>query len=195
MNSARGCIFPGIVLGCLLLVGFSSLAIVSEPVSAQAEANAPASVPKAQKSARGCGLSAAVPEEIRQWCELIENAAQEQNLDPALIAAVITQESSGDPSSYSSSGAVGLMQVMPKDGLAASFQCIHGPCFAARPGMDELFDPHFNVQYGTQMLAGLVRKHGNLRDALRAYGPMDVGYTYADLVLGIYAGYQAGSEG
>jgi len=179
----------------LLLVGFSSLAIVSEPVSAQAEANAPASAPKAEKSARGCGLNTAVPEEIRQWCELIENAAQEQNLDPALIAAVITQESSGDPSSYSSSGAVGLMQVMPKDGLAASFQCIHGPCFAARPGMDELFDPHFNVQYGTQMLAGLVRKYGNLRDALRAYGPMDVGYMYADLVLGIYEGYQAGSEG
>jgi len=48
-------------------------------------------------------------------------------LPEALIAAVILQESGGDPSAYSSSGAVGLMQVMPRDGIAAEFMCVNGP--------------------------------------------------------------------
>jgi len=39
------------------------------------------------------------------------------------------------------------------------------------------------------MLAGLVGKTGNLRDALKSYGPMNVGYYYADKVLGIYQNY------
>ena len=85
---------------------------------------------------------------------------------------------------------MGLMQVMPRDGLAAGFMCINGPCFAARPSMQELYDPEFNISYGTQMLAGLIERHGNARDALRAYGPMDMGFRYADIVLGIMNRYQ-----
>jgi hypothetical protein len=37
------------------------------------------------------------------------------------------------------------------------------------------------------MLAGLLQRYGNMREALRAYGPMDVGYGYADIVMGIYS--------
>jgi hypothetical protein len=40
------------------------------------------------------------------------------------------------------------------------------------------------------MLAGLVRKHGEVREALKAYGPMNVGYYYADIVLGHYRRYR-----
>jgi hypothetical protein len=36
------------------------------------------------------------------------------------------------------------------------------------------------------MLAGLFKRQGNLRDALKSYGPMDNGYYYADKVLAIY---------
>jgi len=36
------------------------------------------------------------------------------------------------------------------------------------------------------MLAGLIKKHGSLREGLKAYGPMDVGYAYADKVLSVY---------
>jgi hypothetical protein len=36
------------------------------------------------------------------------------------------------------------------------------------------------------MLAGLLQKYGNTREALKYYGPMNVGYYYADKVLGIY---------
>ncbi len=39
------------------------------------------------------------------------------------------------------------------------------------------------------MLAGLLNRHGSLREALKAYGPKDVGYYYADKVLGHYQRY------
>jgi soluble lytic murein transglycosylase-like protein len=95
------------------------------------------------------------------------------------------QESAGKPDAYSKSGAVGLMQVMPRDGLASKFMCVNGPCFSDRPSMEELFDPEYNVAYGTRMLAELVQHYGDVRTALKAYGPKDVGFYYADLVLGI----------
>ena len=78
------------------------------------------------------------------------------------------------------------MQVMPRDGLASSFMCQNGPCFNKRPSISELEDPEFNVSYGTKMLADLIKKNGNVRDALKSYGPMDVGYSYADKVISIY---------
>ena len=134
----------------------------------------------------GCMISASYPESIQQWCQLISRFAFEYDVDPNLIAAVMLQESGGKPNAYSKSGAVGLMQVMPRDGLAASFQCKNGPCFAARPSMEELYNPEFNIAYGTRMLAGLIERQGGVRDALFAYGPMDMGYRYADIVLNIY---------
>jgi soluble lytic murein transglycosylase-like protein len=145
-------------------------AVVEQP---QAEASPPTS----------CSISASFPEKIQQWCGMIDRYAGENGVDANLIAAVMLQESGGNPDAYSKSGAVGLMQVMPRDGIASKFNCINGPCFAARPSMAELYDPEFNISYGTKMLAGLIRRHGDVRDALRAYGPMDMGYRYADIVL------------
>jgi soluble lytic murein transglycosylase-like protein len=133
-----------------------------------------------------CEVSEAYPETVRRWCSLITHAAKKHDLPADLIAAVIWIESGGNPLAYSRSGAVGLMQVMPRDGLASQFQCVNGPCFANRPTIEELQDPQFNINYGSKLLAGLAKKHGNYRDALKAYGPMQVGYTYADKVLSIY---------
>ena len=137
-----------------------------------------------------CPLSPDYPASIQQWCNLIQQVATDFELDANLIAAVMLQESGGDPQAYSKSGAVGLMQVMPRDGIAAKFMCINGPCFSSRPASEELFDPTFNLQYGVRMLVGLSNKYGNVRDALKAYGPMDVGFSYADKVLAIYENYQ-----
>jgi soluble lytic murein transglycosylase-like protein len=111
--------------------------------------------------------------------------ADKRGLAPDLIAALILQESGGNSTAYSHSGAVGLMQVMPRDGLAASFMCKAGPCFTNRPSIEDLQDPEFNISYGTKMLAGLNQKYGDMR-SVKAYGPMDVGYYYADIVLGLY---------
>lgn len=137
-----------------------------------------------------CQVSPEFPQKILKWCSLITRYATERNLEPDLLAALILQESGGNPGAYSNSGAVGLMQVMPRDGIAASFDCPNGPCFKNRPTMAQLKDPEFNVAYGTKMLAGLEKKYGSLREALRYYGPADVGYYYSDIVLSIYKRYR-----
>ncbi len=137
-----------------------------------------------------CDISASFPDKIRRWCDLVVQYANSNGLDPNLVAAVMLQESGGNAGATSHSGAIGLLQVMPRDGIAASFHCANGPCFASRPSMAELYDPEFNLRFGTGMLAGLVNKKGDLREALRAYGPGDAGYTYADKILAIYQRYR-----
>jgi soluble lytic murein transglycosylase-like protein len=131
-----------------------------------------------------------VAPKVYRWCNLITKYATEFDVPPALVAAIILQESGGNPDAYSHSGAVGLMQVMPKDGIAAKFQCKNGPCFADRPSIKELYDPEFNIRFGTKMIRGLYNRNGSWRNALFRYGPMDVGYSYADKVLAIYERYK-----
>ncbi len=144
------------------------------------------------ESAENCALSAHFPQSVRQWCAAIETYAQENGVDANLISSVMVNESAGKPDAYSKDGAVGLLQVMPSDGLAARFQCPSGACFADRPSMAELFDPTFNIAYGSRMLANLIHSTGDVREALKAYGPKDVGYNYADLILRTF--YQAKNQ-
>jgi soluble lytic murein transglycosylase-like protein len=156
-------------------------AALEQAVSGQAQ-----NQPSTASSSGGCGIGTNYPDSVRRWCDLIERHAGENGLDPNLVAAVMLQESGGNPDATSHSGAVGLLQVMPRDGIAASFRCVNGPCFASRPSMAQLYDPDFNLDFGTRMLAGLAQKYGSMREALRSYGPRDAGYTYADKVLAIY---------
>lgn len=198
-------LLPGLCLGITFLMIFVSLVTVNEsaqasaiPVTGSSPASPttspaqtqPSSESSKPASASDCSLPARYPTSIHQWCALIEQEAQKNGVDPRLVAAVMLQESGGNARAYSKSGAVGLMQVMPRDGIAANFKCVNGPCFASRPSMAQLYDPEFNVSYGVKMLAGLIKKYGNPRDALKAYGPADSGYTYADKVLAIYNNYR-----
>jgi soluble lytic murein transglycosylase-like protein len=189
--------FPAVLLGCLTVVLLTNLVSRPESVKAAALVTSPASAGQGSglnnpssssqsSSSSDCSLAPSYPGAVTQWCSLIDKYAQEQNLDPNLVAAVIFEESGGNPQAYSSSGAVGLMQIMPRDGLAANFTCGSSPCFSSRPSMNELYDPETNIAYGTRMLGSLYNKYGNLRDALLAYGPTGMGYAYADIVLGIY---------
>jgi soluble lytic murein transglycosylase-like protein len=201
MGIGPSLVIRGAFLGSVLvsLFGLFITAGISFPAPVRAEAlptqpAVPTTPPESQdapatilSTSNGtCSVSSQFPPNILQWCEWITSYAGKNGLPPDLIAALIWQESGGNPSAYSRSGAVGLMQVMPRDGLAASFMCKNGPCFAGRPSSDELFQPEFNIKFGTRMLAGLLNRNGNIREALRDYGPMDVGYTYADKVLNIY---------
>jgi len=216
VNSIQRAVFPAILLSSFILVGITRLIAspqitviaATEPPSEAAplesdtapildslaepqtveKVNPPVEQPEAAFDE--CSLPARYPDSIRQWCGWIQQYAEEVGLDARLIAAVMLQESGGKADAYSHSGAVGLMQVMPRDGLAEHFMCNGRPCFASRPTMDELFEPEFNISYGTRMLAALVSRYGNVRDALKAYGPMDMGYRYADIVLSIYENYQ-----
>jgi hypothetical protein len=157
-----------------------------ETVADQSDLDKAAASPGALIETKVCGLSDTFPESVTQWCDLITAFAEKDKLPADLIAAIVWVESGGDPGAYSHSGAVGLMQVMPRNGRAADFQCVNGPCFANRPTIHELQDPAFNIAYGVRMLAGLVEKYGGIRDALKAYGPMDVGFSYADQVIRIW---------
>lgn len=206
MNNGPALVIRGALLGCVavfvlvsLINGGNSSAALAASQSASDQSAAAEAVNRSKEDGQkqeahqpknsNCKLSPSYPEGIQQWCGLISQAARQYGLPPNLIAALILQESGGQALAYSHSGAVGLMQVMPRDGIAASFQCVNGPCFASRPTTAELQDPAFNIDYGTRFLAGLVEKRGTLREALYAYGPMNVGYSYADKVLGIYESY------
>lgn len=185
-------VFRGTLLMIFLMI-IACLALTrgAVPASSEAENDQTATVNQENQfenvNSDDCELSTHFPQSVLQWCKLITRYANQYNLPPALIASLIWQESGGNPVAYSLSGAVGLMQVMPRDGLAASFMCANGPCFAARPAISELQDPEFNIEYGTRMLAGLFSRHQDLREALKRYGPYDVGYAYADTVLSIYS--------
>ncbi len=89
---------------------------------------------------------ARVPSTVRRWAFLIVPAAREYNLDPNLVAAVMTMESNGDPLALSPADARGLMQVL------------HGP-----------WDPRTNVFLGVSMLAHLYAEFGDWTLALAAY--------------------------
>jgi hypothetical protein len=212
MYQSRTILFPAALLGCLVVIWVGTMAArglptgVVDPSSGQVALvsthNGP---PESQtgkdqvtssggdaskNSSKGCTISTRYPESIRRWCGLIEKYAGEHGLPAQLIAAVMLQESGGDPNAYSRDGAVGLLQVMPRDGRAASFQCSGKPCFASRPAIEELKNPEFNLDFGTGMLSGLLSRHGNFRKALKYYGPSGVDYAYADKVLAIYESYQ-----
>jgi soluble lytic murein transglycosylase-like protein len=133
------------------------------------------------------------------FCDIIMRASKKHELDPNLIATVIFWESGGNPQAgktlqtidgvtynTSHSGAVGLMQVMPSQGIATKFMCPNGPCFHDRPTIAELLDPEFNIDTGSRLLAWYITTYGSVREGLKSYGPMDRGYEYADKVLGLY---------
>lgn len=203
----RTIVIPAVLFGCLIVIWVGTVAAAQMPSQAllaptltasaafQTALDHPESDPEHNPALEGqsaqpdCALPASYPASIQQWCQGITQNARETGLPAALIAAVVLQESGGNPLAYSSSGAVGLMQVMPRDGLAADFMCVNGPCFTSRPTMAELEDPDFNLAYGSRMLANLFAKHGSYREALYRYGPMDMGYRYADLVLNIWESY------
>lgn len=88
-----------------------------------------------------------------KYAKHINDAAEKYGADPALIAAIIKQESSFDPKAGSHKGAQGLMQVMP---------------FNAK-GKD-LWDPRQNIMRGTQIITSHLKTYGgNLELALAAY--------------------------
>jgi soluble lytic murein transglycosylase len=98
------------------------------------------------------------------YAEFVRVHAREHELDPALMAAVIYQESKFDPKAKSSSGAIGLMQLTP--------QTAHG--IAVRTGGSafhtaDLYDADINIRYGAWYLHNLFKKYGSERLVLAAY--------------------------
>jgi soluble lytic murein transglycosylase len=95
---------------------------------------------------------------------VIVGHAENYELDPALLAAVIYRESKFEADAVSSSGAIGLMQLLPStaEGIATH---TGGERFAVR----DLYDPEINVRYGSFYLRRLLRKYDDTPLALAAY--------------------------
>jgi len=105
--------------------------------------------------------AAAAP--VRKWKKYIDQASSDHGVDSSLIAAVIAQESGGNPKAVSPKGAKGLMQLM--DSTAGAM------------GVQSSFSPEDNVQGGTRYLRSLLDKFGgNEQLALASYnaGPSAV---------------------
>jgi peptidoglycan lytic transglycosylase len=110
---------------------------------------------------------------------IVRGHAENYRLDPALVAAVIYQESKFRADARSDSGAVGLMQLLPETAKG----------IAARTGgsqfeVDDLYDPEINVRYGSWYLRHLIDKYGTEERALAAYnggqGNLDRGVVYPE---------------
>ena len=96
---------------------------------------------------------------IQRWSAYIAVLSDFYGLDPDFIAAVIDEESNGDPLAVSRMGAVGLMGIMPAS-----------PGLEWRPPADELENPSTNLRWGVAILSEIVRQSGgDLYAALAAY--------------------------
>lgn len=178
--------FSRMILPAILVIAFLIAALSIFTGSAYAQINQHKPAEESEK----LELSDLFPNQIQKWKSLIEQSAHQYGVDPNLIGAVMLQESGGQAEVISSSGAVGLMQVMPRDGIASTFICEGQPCFSNRPTIESLLVPDFNIDYGVGMLSRLIAKKGSVLEALYHYGPYDVGYSYAEIVLNIYQKYK-----
>jgi len=99
-----------------------------------------------------------------EYEHIVTGHAENYDLDPALLAAVIYRESKFDASAKSSSGAIGLMQLLPDTAKGIALHT-GGSQFE----VSDLWDPEINVRYGAFYLRRLLNKYGDEQTALAAY--------------------------
>jgi soluble lytic murein transglycosylase-like protein len=108
--------------------------------------------------------------------EMIDDIATRSGVDPAIVKAIIMEESGGNPNALGDNGeSIGLMQIQPK----------HHKKRMEELGIVSLFDPQENVIVGCNILAELYDKYGNYEDALSVYnsGNTEDGKAYAERIL------------
>ncbi|HUI78645.1 MAG TPA: lytic transglycosylase domain-containing protein [Bryobacteraceae bacterium] len=96
------------------------------------------------------------PAPVAQVDPLIEGSAKTEKVDPALVRAVIRQESRFYPCAVSVHGAKGLMQLMPDT--------------ISQLGVKDPFDSKQNIEAGVKYLKQMIDRYkGDLAKALGAY--------------------------
>ena len=86
--------------------------------------------------------------------------ANEVNLDPVLLLAIMATESSFNPNAQSRAGAQGLMQVLTR---------VHTEKFEPYGGTVAAFLPEANIRVGALILKACIAKAGSLEAGLRSY--------------------------
>ncbi|MBC7318874.1 lytic transglycosylase domain-containing protein, partial [Candidatus Bipolaricaulota bacterium] len=108
----------------------------------------------------------------KAWEESVLHWAREYQVDPFLIWAVMREESGFFPTAVSSSGARGLMQLLPSTARWITEEKLHIPYRE-----ELLFDPDYNIRLGTWYLRYLLDQfQGNTAWAVAAYnaGPGNI---------------------
>jgi len=96
---------------------------------------------------------------------VIRDVARRNDLDPALVAAVIYEESGFREGALSERGAVGLMQLLPSTAIE-----IAARTGARRFEVADLRDAQVNIRYGGRYLRYLLDHYdGSLVEAVAAY--------------------------
>ncbi|MCQ2754375.1 MAG: lytic transglycosylase domain-containing protein [bacterium] len=109
-----------------------------------------------------------------KYDDLIVKYANKYDLDPNLVKALITQESSFDPNIRSPKGAIGLMQLMPDTAVGVG---VADEKDTIEQNTAKRKDPEKNIAGGTKYLREMMdRYHGNIELAIAAYkaGPRNV---------------------
>ena len=109
---------------------------------------------------------------LAYW-EMIQQKAQERELDPYLILALIRQESLFDPQARSPATALGLMQLLPSTASRLAKQIGISP-----PSNEQLFHPEINLALGTQYLRDLLQHYSN--DWFKAIAAYNAGEAAVD---------------
>jgi soluble lytic murein transglycosylase-like protein len=135
--------------------------------------------------------SVSAPVAPTQIDRLVAVTAAAWKVDPALVKAIVANESGFDAGATSRTGAQGLMQLEPAT--------------AAALGVNDAYDPAQNISGGTRYIKGLLERfHGDVRLAVAAYNagagavekyggvpPYAETQTYVQNVLSSYARYRA----
>lgn len=108
---AKNLLIPTVFIAIVFLIILARS--ISTPVVVWAASTIQLQNPSEQYLPKSGKLSSNFPTPIQKWKVDIEKQAASLDMDPNLIAAVILNESSGDPFAYSSSGAVGLCRSCP----------------------------------------------------------------------------------
>ena len=87
--------------------------------------------------------------------DIVESAARRRNLSPAIVYAIIRQESAFMPDARSPAGALGLMQLMPRTG-----RMVMRTANRKWRGRRQLLVPDLNVDLGTRYFRSLLERMG-----------------------------------
>lgn len=87
-------------------------------------------------------------------------AARDLKVDPLLVLAVMSVESSFNPQAQSHAGAQGLMQVLTR---------VHVEKFLPFGGIAAAFDPVANIRVGSAILKEYLTREGTVEGALKSY--------------------------
>ncbi|MBS1716195.1 MAG: transglycosylase SLT domain-containing protein [Armatimonadetes bacterium] len=127
---------------------------LTAPVAVVASRDSRASY--ASMSRGGYARSRKISDATMSYWSLITKYAQQASIEPELVAAIIEVESGGNPGDRSSSGAMGLMQLMPDN--------------CAEDGVLNPYDPEDNIRGGVKQFSRYLKQFsGDVQKALIAY--------------------------